>query len=54
MRLCSKSDCPNREGKNYKCTVPVHECAGEYSESMLRGAKVSEKDIAEMRECGLI
>lgn len=54
MRLCSKSNCNNRAGKGYKCGMTVFECVGEYTEAMLREAKVSEKDIAEMKECGLL
>jgi hypothetical protein len=54
MRLCSKSGCPRREGKGYKCALSVVECTGEYTEAMLRESRVSEKDIQNMKECGLI
>jgi hypothetical protein len=54
MRLCSKIDCPEREGKGYKCAVPVSKCRGEYTETMFRSSGVSEKDIQEMRECRVI
>lgn len=54
MRLCSKIDCPDREGKGYKCAVKVDECPGERTEAMLRGAGVGEKDIERMKEEGLI
>lgn len=54
MRLCSKVDCPDREGKGYKCGVPISKCRGEYTEIMLRGAGVGERDIDRMREEGLI
>lgn len=54
MRLCSKSDCPRREGKGYKCIISTTQCPGEYTEVMLREAKVNERDIQDMKDCGLI
>jgi hypothetical protein len=54
MRLCSKLDCPDREGKGYKCLKTTFECVGEYTEAMLRSANVGEKDIESMKELGLL
>ena len=53
MRLCSIIKCPEREGKGYKCAIPVSECKGEYTEAMLRSSGVGEKDIERMKEDGL-
>ncbi len=54
MRLCSKLNCPEREGKGYKCKISVSECKGERTEEMLLEAGVSKKDIEKLKEEGLI
>ena len=53
-RLCSKLDCPRREGKGYKCGIPLSECSGERTEAMLLTAGVNKKDIENLREEGLL
>jgi hypothetical protein len=54
MRLCSKLNCLNREGKGYRCSIGIIECPGERTEEMLLKSGVNKKDIKNLKEEGLL